>query len=84
MGVNNVTGDSISTKYGSKEAQKNFENNFDKIFGKKDVLCSICGKDTKTTKECAWTGCPLNWDEERIDRIGANGDGFPLENHYEK
>jgi len=84
MATNSITGDSISTKYGSKEAQKNFENNFDKIFGKKDVLCQVCGKDTSSTKECAWTSCPLNWDEARIDVIGSNGDGFPSENHYGK
>jgi hypothetical protein len=84
MATNSITGDSISTKYGSKEAQKNFENNFDKIFGKKDALCSVCGKDASSTKECAWTSCPLNWDEKRIDVIGSNGDGSPAENHYEK
>jgi hypothetical protein len=25
------------------------------------------------TKECAWTSCPLNWDEGRADIIGQNG-----------
>lgn len=72
MATNSITGDSISTKYGSKEAQKNFENNFDAIFKSKESLCSICGKDKLTTKECAWTSCPMYWDESRIDIIGSN------------
>ena len=81
MATNSITGDSISTKYGNKEAQKNFEDNFDKIFGKKETLCAICGKDMKSTKECAWTSCPLNWDEGRVDVIGQNGnEGL----HYDK
>jgi hypothetical protein len=36
-------------------------------------LCDVCGKDLKATKECAWTSCPLNWDEKRADIIGSNG-----------
>lgn len=40
--------------------------------------CKICGKILDKTKECAWTSCPLlfeeeDWDEERIDIIGSNG-----------
>ena len=48
------------------------------------MLCKICGLDTKTKQECAWTSCPKNfeeeeWNEERIDVIGQNGnDGL----HY--
>ena len=69
---NDVTGDKIQTKgVFSKEA----EDNFDLIFGKKtkDPLCDVCGKSLAGTKECAWTSCPLNWDESRIDIIGPNG-----------
>ena len=63
----------MTTKYGSKEAQKNFEDNFDKIFGQKDVLCSICGKELSKVTECAWTSC-VKWleEEKRIDaQIGG-------------
>ena len=73
MATNSITGDSMTTKYGSKEAQKNFEDNFDKIFGQKDVLCSICGKELSKVTECAWTSCP-KWleEEKRIDaQIGG-------------
>ena len=47
-----------------------------------DPLCKICGKVLGSTKECAWTGCPLNWgDESRTDVIGQNGnDGL----HYQE
>lgn len=43
-----------------------------------DTLCNICGKDLKKTTECAWTSCPKlfeedDWDEDRIDIIGSNG-----------
>ena len=45
--------------------------------------CKICGKILEDTKECAWTSCPLlfdDWDEGRMDIIGQNGnDG----EHYE-
>lgn len=58
-----------------------FENNFDAIFGKKDKLCQVCGKDTTIVTECAWTSCLLNWDEARIDIIGSNSnEGL----HYDK
>jgi len=86
MGYNNITGDSISTRFGNKEAQEKFESNFDAIFRKKKVapdaiLCDICGKNLSAVKECAWTSCPLNFNESRIDVIGQNGnDG----DHYEK
>ena len=66
---NDITGDSLISKTNSKE----YENNYDKIFRKKESLCDICGKDLASTKECAWTSCPLNWDEERADIIGQNG-----------
>jgi len=73
---NDVTGDLIKSRKNSKE----FEDNFDKIFRKnKDPLCDVCGKSLSATKECAWTGCPLNWDEARVDIIGQNG---PTGDHY--
>lgn len=50
-------------------------------------LCKICGKDLEKVAECAWTSCPLlfeneeDWDESRMDIIGQNGnDG----DHYDK
>ena len=47
---------------------------FDRIFRKKkDPICNVCGKTLSTTKECAWTGCILNWDEDRADIISQNG-----------
>jgi hypothetical protein len=73
---NDVTGDLIKSRKNSKE----FEDNFDKIFRKnKDPLCDVCGKSLTATKECAFTGCPLNWDESRVDIIGQNG---PTGDHY--
>jgi len=74
---NDITGDLIKSKVNSKE----FEDNFDKIFRKKDPLCDVCGKPLDTTKECAWTSCPLNWNESRVDIIGQNG---PTGDHYEE
>lgn len=81
---NDVTGDALVSRTLSEEGSKSF----DRIFGEKkktnggwqppplianDSLCNICGKSLVSTKECAWTGCPLNWDESRIDVIGQNG-----------
>lgn len=76
MAKNDITGDDISTRTGSKLSKQNFDNNFDAIFRKdlplneypdnsleSDVLCNICGKDLKATRECAWTSCPLNFEE---------------------
>jgi hypothetical protein len=86
---NDITGDKIQTREGLSEQG---EANFDRIFGKKktnggwkppvatepnDPLCKICGKSLGSTKECAWTSCPLNWGDEasekRLDIIGQNG-----------
>lgn len=75
MATNSITGDSMTSKYGSKEAQKNFEDNFDKIFSKKDVLCSICGKELSKVTECAWTSCEKWMEEEkRIDAQICGGE----------
>ena len=61
------------------EQRKSFEANFDAIFGKKEKPCDVCGKDMSKVTECAWTSCPLNWDEKRVDVVGQNGnDGL----HY--
>jgi hypothetical protein len=72
---NDITGDAIKSRINNKQ----FENNFDAIFKSKDPICNICGKGLASTKECAFTGCPLNWDEDRIDTIGQNG---PTGDHY--
>jgi hypothetical protein len=89
--TNPITGDLLVSKTLSETGEKNYEA----IFGAKkkktnggwtppplvasDLLCDICGKNLKSTQECAWTGCPLNWDEKRADVIGTNGnDGL----HY--
>lgn len=47
------------------------------------MLCKICGKELKNVLECAWTSCPLlfEWDENRIDQIGQNGNNGE---HYEE
>ena len=37
------------------------------------TLCDICGKELNKVGECAWTSCPLNWDEKRADIVGQNG-----------
>lgn len=78
MSTNPITGDLISTRFGNKEAQEKFEANFDAIFRKpkveeKQVLCEICGKEMNSVKECAWTSCPINFNEARMDVIGQNG-----------
>ncbi len=80
MASNDITGDSLTSKIGNKEQQKKFSEGFDRIFGKKDPVCKICGKGLAATNDCAFTGCPLNWNEDRIDTVGQNGnDGL----HYD-
>ena len=72
---NDVTGDALVSRTLSEEGAKSF----DRIFGEK-----------KKTNG-GWTPPPLplneypnqDWPEERIDRIGANGDGYPDKSHYE-
>jgi hypothetical protein len=82
MSSNPVTGDSLVSKVGNKEQQEKYADGFDRIFRKKkDPICNVCGKTLSTTKECAWTGCQLNWDEDRVDIVGQNGnDGSHYEN----
>lgn len=83
---NDITGDLIKTKAnGDKDA---YADGWDRIFGKKNkvadaeatpnqsvgsALCDICGKELNKVGECAWTSCPLNWDEKRADIVGQNG-----------
>jgi hypothetical protein len=41
-----------------------------------ETLCKICDKELDKVKECAWTSCPLlfeDWNEDRIDIVGQNG-----------
>ena len=73
---NDVTGDALVSKTLSEEGAKSY----DRIFGEK-----------KKKTNGGWTPPPLplneypdqDWPEERIDRIGANGDGYPDKSHYE-
>jgi hypothetical protein len=52
---NDITGDSLVSKTNSKA----YEDNYDKIFGKK--------------KKVHYAGTFSNFDEDRIDVIGQNG-----------
>jgi hypothetical protein len=78
---NDITGDLLK----SKPSTKKYEDNFDKIFGKKNIQA---GKDEAllNAQECKKSGVarpqssphqPLDngetWDEKRIDIIGSNG-----------
>jgi hypothetical protein len=86
---NDITGDVIKSRVNNKQ----FEDNFDNIFRKdkdpvqleldfgEELACDICGKPLDPNIECAWTGCPLNWNESRVDVIGQNG---PTGDHYEE
>jgi len=69
--TNNITGDSLVSKLGDKDQQEKFNANFDAIFG------------VKPKKEKYVPPALDDRDETRIDRIGANGDGFPDKSHYE-
>lgn len=60
---NDITGDYITSRPNTKQ----FEENFDKIFGKKKAAYQPLNQDDE-------------WDEKRTDVIGQNGnDGL----HYE-
>jgi len=90
---NDITGDPLVSRTLTKEGEDNFDKIFGKkktnggwkpplapLAPNPDPLCKICGKGLGSTKECAWTSCPLNWDESRVDTIGQNGnEGL----HYE-
>ena len=64
---NDVTGDAIATRFGSKEQQEKFDQSFDAIFG------------TKKKTNGGWTPPPLpeyseDWQSEARDRaIAQNG-----------
>lgn len=51
------------------------------MIGGQQMICDICGKDLDKVVECAWTSCPLLWDEDRIDQVGQNGNDAL---HYEE
>lgn len=84
---NDITGDLIKTKANSDTEA--YADGWERIFGKKNkvasteatanqpvepsALCDICGKELNKVGECAWTSCPLNWNESRTDIIGQNG-----------
>lgn len=80
MSKNDITGDNIATKVGDTAAKQNFDKGYDAIFKKNlplneypepkqanQVLCDICGKDLMATKECAWTSCPLNFTDAKLE-----------------
>lgn len=79
---NEVTGDKLISKVNTKE----YEDNYDRIFGKNKStgtlemvnkveggLCNICGKDLYNVTECAWTSCPKLFSDawEAIDSAKA-------------
>ena len=83
---NDITGDLIKTKANSDTEA--YADGWERIFGRKNkvvddktaanksmdsALCDICGKELSKVGECAWTSCPLNWNEARVDVIGQNG-----------
>jgi len=46
------------------------------MIGGQQMICKICGKELDKVTECAWTSCPKwleEWNEERMDKIGSNG-----------
>lgn len=72
---NDITGDLIQTKLGNNEA---YEANWDKIFGKKKA--TVAEAEPTPDQPVEPTQLDL-FDEERADRIGANGnEGL----HYEE
>lgn len=77
---NDITGDLIQ----SKSSSKAYEDNYDLIFRKKKsatTRCRTCDKVVAEVKDCAWTSCPVLWDESRVDVVGQNGnEGL----HYEE
>ena len=68
---NEITGDKIQSKLSNKQ----YEDNFDKIFSKKDTVESPPLPTDKPLEHAE------DWDEARIDVIGCNGnDGL----HYDR
>lgn len=67
---NDITGDKIQSKLSSKQ----FEENFEKYFGKRKTNGGyVPPKETKAEQE--------EWDEKRMDIVGQNG---PTGAHYEE
>jgi hypothetical protein len=56
MSRNDITGDEIKSKILSKQG----EDNWDRIFGKKDILCNVCGNYLKDVLDCNKNSCPKN------------------------
>lgn len=73
MGYNNITGDSISTRFGSKEAQEKFDTAFDNIFGKKQKKTNGGWIPPKQSLNEYPDNGHDEWDEKRMDTIGQNG-----------
>jgi hypothetical protein len=67
---NEITGDLIRTK---QKRSTDFDDRFDAIFGKRDF------RNRKLTQQLNEYPEDLEWDESRIDLIGANG---PSGLHY--
>jgi hypothetical protein len=68
MAYNEITGDQIATRFGNKETQEKYSNNFDTIFGVKPK------KEKYVPPPLPLNEYPdQDWPEERIDVIGQNG-----------
>lgn len=67
---NDVTGDKIQSRVSTKQ----YEDNFDKIFGKKTKVAPTAVTPDKPVEPTD------DWDEERVDIIGSNGN---TGDHYE-
>ena len=66
--TNSVTGDALITRFGSKEQQEKYSNNFDTIFGVKPK------KEKYVPPPLPLNEYPSqDWPEDRIDVIGQNG-----------
>ena len=63
---NDITGDNLI----SKKNTKAFEDNYDRIFGKKKLPLNEYPNNSDD---------PDEWDERRVDIIGSNG---PTGEHY--
>ena len=69
---NDITGDSIASRLGSIEAQRNFEDNFERIFGKKKQPLNEYPEDSDYSED---------WQSEiRATAIAQNGN---TGDHYE-
>ena len=62
---NDITGDKIATR----QVSKDYENNFDRIF-RKDKVAEVTPASTEPVEP---TQLELDFNEDRIDIIGQNG-----------